>query len=165
MWQLWSATQDSRNALNWSRTGKKPFFNLFIQISGRIWLLWLLFAHQLPQRNVAFARRVEKGRWRTAMWMCYLQITISLAPHHTNVCKFSQPCRAIIIFSRYRCITFKFGNFQMLRRSFQYCQRTYPNLSMSKDEKTVKRSIHIIFQFASGNPASCALNGSLSTLL
>ena len=53
----------------------------------------------------------------------------------------------------------------MLRRSFQYCQRTYPNLSMSKDEKTVKRSIDIIFQFASGNPATCALNGSLSTLL
>ena len=77
------------------------------------------------------------------MWMCYLQIIISLAPHHTNVCKFSQPCRAIIIFSRYRCITFKFGNFQMLRRSFQYCQRTYPNLSMSKDEKTVKRSHNI----------------------
>ena len=30
-------TQDSRNALNWSRTGKTQFFNLFVQFSRQIW--------------------------------------------------------------------------------------------------------------------------------
>ena len=36
--QLWSATQESRNnALNRSRPEKSRFFNLFVQISGRIW--------------------------------------------------------------------------------------------------------------------------------
>ena len=31
-----SLTQDSRNDLNRSRTRRNPFFNLFVQISGRI---------------------------------------------------------------------------------------------------------------------------------
>ena len=56
LWQLRSATQDSRNGLNRSRTGKKTrFFNLFVQISGRICTVAsrqrLLFARQLTQRN------------------------------------------------------------------------------------------------------------------
>ena len=29
----------------------------------------------------------------------------------------------------------------ILRRSFQWCRRIFPNLSMSKVEKTVKRSV------------------------
>ena len=53
--QLWSATQGSRNGLNRSRQEKNRFFNLFVQISGRIWtvasLQRLLFAPQLTQRN------------------------------------------------------------------------------------------------------------------
>ena len=98
------------------------------------------------------------------MWMCYLQIIISLAPHHTNVCKFLQPCRAISSLAKDVSLL-NLGILLMLRRPFQYCRRTYPILSFSTVEKTMKWSIHIIFQFASGNPATCALNDSLSTLL
>ena len=61
--QLWSATQESRNVLNRLRTGKKPvFFNLFVQISGRIWAVVGrgYFSHDSSHRgNVASARRVE----------------------------------------------------------------------------------------------------------
>ena len=52
--QLWSATQDSRNALNWSRTGKNLFFkfirpDFWTDLNG----CWqrLLFAWQLTQRK------------------------------------------------------------------------------------------------------------------
>ena len=44
--------QDSRNSLTLSRTGRNPFFNLFVQNSC---LQRLLFACQLTQRNVASA--------------------------------------------------------------------------------------------------------------
>ena len=61
--QLWSATQESRNVLNRLRTGKKTvFFNLFVQISGRIWAVVGrgYFSHDSSHRgNVASARRVE----------------------------------------------------------------------------------------------------------
>ena len=59
--QLWSATQDSRNALNRSRTGKTRFFSLFVQISGRIWTVVGrgYFSHASSHsENVASARRV-----------------------------------------------------------------------------------------------------------
>ena len=59
--QLWSATQDSRNALNRSRTGKTRFFYLFVQISGRIWTVVGrgYFSHASSHsENVASARRV-----------------------------------------------------------------------------------------------------------
>ena len=59
--QLWSATQDSRNPLNRLRTGKKTIFNLFVQISGRIWMVVGrgYFSHDsLHGKNVASARRV-----------------------------------------------------------------------------------------------------------
>ena len=52
--QLWSAMQDSCNALNWSRTGKSPFFKF---IRADFWMdlngCWqrLLFARQLTQRK------------------------------------------------------------------------------------------------------------------
>ena len=52
--QLWSAMQDSCNALNWSRTGKSPFFKF---IRPDFWMdlngCWqrLLFARQLTQRK------------------------------------------------------------------------------------------------------------------
>ena len=60
--QLWSATQESRNVLNRLRTGKKPFFQLFVQISGRIWAVVGrgYFSNDNSHRgNVASARRVE----------------------------------------------------------------------------------------------------------
>ena len=61
--QLWSATQDSRNAVNRSRTGKTVFFfNLFAQISGRIWTVVNrgFFSNASPHsENVATARRVK----------------------------------------------------------------------------------------------------------
>ena len=61
--QLWSATQESRNALNRLRTGKKNrFFNLFVQISGRIWAVVGrgYFSHDSSHReSVASACRVE----------------------------------------------------------------------------------------------------------
>ena len=60
--QLWSATQESRNVLNRLRTGKKSFFQLFVQISGRIWAVVGrgYFSHDNSHRgNVASARRVE----------------------------------------------------------------------------------------------------------
>ena len=56
-----SLTQDSRNALNRSRTRKNPFFNLFVQISGRIWTVVGrgYFSHASSYReNVASAHRV-----------------------------------------------------------------------------------------------------------
>ena len=68
------------------------------------------------------------------MWMCYLQIIISLAPHHTNVCKFLQPCRAISSLAKDVSLL-NLGILLMLRRPFQYCRRTYPNLSFSTVEK------------------------------
>ena len=51
--------QDSRNALNRSRTGKNPF--LFVQISGQIWTVVSrgYFLHDSSHsENVASARRV-----------------------------------------------------------------------------------------------------------
>ena len=59
--QLWSATQDSRNALNRSRTGENPFFNLFVQISGQIWTVvgrGYFSLYSSRSENVASARRV-----------------------------------------------------------------------------------------------------------
>ena len=61
--QLWSATQDSRNALNRSRTGKNSFFNWFVQISGRIWTVvrrgYVSHASSHSE-NVTSARRVRQ---------------------------------------------------------------------------------------------------------
>ena len=55
-------TQDSCNALNQSRTEKKPgFFNLFVQISGQIWTVVSrgYFSHDSSNsENVASAHRV-----------------------------------------------------------------------------------------------------------
>ena len=68
MGQLWSATQDSRNALNRSRTGKKtPFFNLFVQISPDGFELLsveatfrtTILGDSSNSENVASARRVD----------------------------------------------------------------------------------------------------------
>ena len=59
---LWSAMQDSHNALNRSRTEKKTcFFNLLVQTSGRIWTVVGrgYFLHDSSHsKNVASARRV-----------------------------------------------------------------------------------------------------------
>ena len=45
------------------------------------------------------------------------------------------------IFARLRRITFKFGNFTNIKALFPVVSTDFPNLSMSKVEKTVKRSI------------------------
>ena len=61
--QLWSAMQDSRNAVNRSRAGKTAvFFNLFAQISGRIWTVVsrAYFSNASSHsENVASARGVK----------------------------------------------------------------------------------------------------------
>ena len=61
--QLWCATQESRNALNRLRAGKKTvFFNIFVQISGQIWAVvgkGYFSHHSSHLENVASARRVE----------------------------------------------------------------------------------------------------------
>ena len=55
--------QDSRSAVNRSRTGKKPvFFNLFVQIFERIWTVvgrGYFSQESLHSKNVASARWVR----------------------------------------------------------------------------------------------------------
>ena len=58
-----------------------------------------------------------------------------LAPYHKNLCKFYFATFRSYIFARLRRITFKFGDFTNLRRSFQWCRQIFPNWSMSKAEK------------------------------
>ena len=62
MRQLWSATQDSHNALNRKKPG---FFYLFVQISGRIWTVVGrgYFSHDSSHsENIAPARKVQHYR-------------------------------------------------------------------------------------------------------
>ena len=58
-----SLTQDSQDVLNRSRTGKTRFFDLFVQMTGRIWTVVRrgYFSHAISYReNVAPARRVQR---------------------------------------------------------------------------------------------------------
>ena len=53
--QLWSATQDSRKCSKPVENRKNPFFNLFVQIFGRIWAIvgrgYFSHAMQITQRK------------------------------------------------------------------------------------------------------------------
>ena len=50
-----------------------------------------------------------------------------LGPHHTNVCKFSQICRAISSFAYcVRHITFKFGNVTNIKALFTVVSKDFP---------------------------------------
>ena len=65
-------TQDSHNALNRSRTGKNPFFYLFVPISRRIWTVVGrgYFSHASSHsKEVASARRVHL----TLLCSCVIQ--------------------------------------------------------------------------------------------
>ena len=69
-----------------------------------------------------------------------------LVTHHTNVCKFSQLCGAIFSFAKDESLS-NLTVLLILARSFQWCRRIFPNLSMSNVEKTVEGSIPNLYLF------------------
>ena len=64
----------------------------------------------------------------------------SFGPQHTSVCKILQLWGAKYLYSLQQII-FLIGNFIILWRSFQWFRRIFPDLSISKVEKTVERYI------------------------
>ena len=67
-----------------------------------------------------------------------------LGPHHTNVCKFSQICRAISssLLTAWDVSLSNLAMLLILRHSLQWCQRIFLNWFISKVDKPFQGLLH-----------------------
>ena len=103
---------------------------------------WKLKLVKLPNLTVIRLKREKTKLRKVAKIYRHLYVGEQVsALHYTNVCKISRLWGAVssLVFNKSLS---NLANLLILRHSFQWCRRIFPNLSMSKVEKkkTAKRS-------------------------